>query len=197
MNQVTELLRLVPGASIEDAVVRLSTLFDLMTTAKGFRTAEILRKTDEHDLVLVLHTWDDIDDWHAFRSSETKMTFAAARPDFLYQFVPCGINWLPQQSEGPEETMDGDYVRRELIRDAALPMTGPNVITSRTFSYRDYEPSLCGVALRLTRLHSIPSAVPAPGEPVLADELYESLKKHSVLPINATTAIARQVDLAR
>ena len=190
MNQVTEMLRLVPGASIDDAVTRLSTLMDLMKPARGFRTAEVLRKTDEPDLLLVLHTWDSIDDWHTFRCSDTKMAFAAARPDFLYQFVPCGINWLLQESDGSDGSLEGDYVQRELARRPLEPATGPNVVSSRTFSYQDYEPSLEGVMLRLTRLHAAPSITPlaSTGDDLLAQETYESLKKQSVLAERAKVA---------
>jgi heme-degrading monooxygenase HmoA len=174
MNQVTELLRLVPGASIDDAVTRLRTLFDLMNSSEGFRDAELLRKVDEPDLMLVLHTWDDIADWTAFRSADTKMAFSATRPDFLYTFVPCGIDWLDKEGEHSQE---GGFVHRELIREALKPSSGPEVVCSQTFSYQDYEPSLEGVSLRLTRLLSAPTTPPRTGDDVLADEMYESVMK--------------------
>ncbi len=175
MNQVTELLQLVPGASIDDAVARLKTLFDLMNSSKGFRDAELLRKTDEPDRLFVLHTWDDLADWTAFRSADTKMAFSASRPDFLYTFVPCGINWLPREGT---HSQDGDFVRRELIHEALAPSTGPNVVCSETFSYQDYDPTLDGVSLRLTRLSSTPTTPRRTGDDVLADEVYESVMKY-------------------
>jgi heme-degrading monooxygenase HmoA len=184
MNQVTEMLRLTPGASVGDAVIRLSTLFDLMTRADGFRGAEILRKLDEPDLLLVLHSWDDIQDWHAFRCSDTKMTFAAGRPDFLYQFMPCGINWTPQEGEG---SFEGDFLRRELVQAEIGPNAGAGVLASQTFSYRDYDPAWQGVTLRLSRYDRAPRPLPAAGA-VLADEVYESVKKHAMEGARARVA---------
>ena len=174
MNQVTELLQLVPGASIDDAVIRLTTLFDLMAHARGFQRAEILRRTDQPDRMLVLHAWDEIGDWTDFRSSETKMAFTSSRPAFLYTFLPCGIDWLLQEGEVSQE---GDFVHREVIREALNPASGHEVIASQTFTYQDYEPALEGAWLRLTRLGSAPTIGKNDDEHILDDEVYESIKK--------------------
>jgi heme-degrading monooxygenase HmoA len=177
LNQVTELLRLVPGASIEDAIIRLSTLFDLMARAPGFQRAEVLRKTDEPDKLLVMHSWNELADWTDFRSSDTKIAFTASRPDFLYTFMPCGIDWLLQDGES---TQEGDYVHREVIRDVLQPASGLDVTASQTFTYQDYEPRLEGAWLRLTRHSSAPTQPRHEDDRAVADEVYESVKKFSM-----------------
>jgi len=176
MNQVMEMLRLVPGASEDDAVTRLSTLFEMMSRAKGFHEAEVLRSTEEAGLLLVLHMWDSIDDWHAFQSSDMKIAFSASRPAFLYAFVPCGMNWLVQSGLGRGQ--DGAFLRRQVIREPLTPHLGPDVVSSQTFSYQDYEPALADAMLRLTRLRSAPSQPKLTGECVLTDDVYESVHRH-------------------
>ena len=178
MNQVMEILRLVPGASGDDAVARLSTLFEMMSRAKGFHESEVLRSTDEPGLLLVLHTWDSIEDWHAFQSSDIKIAFSASRPAFLYTFEPCGMNWLLQSGEGRGQ--DGAFLRREVIREPLEPYSGPDVVASQTFSYQDYEPALAGAMLRLTRLRSAAALPKLTGECVIADDVFESLYRHTV-----------------
>ena len=175
MNLVTELLRLAPGASEGDAVARLSTLFEMMSRAKGFRDAEVLRRTDDPGRLMVLHTWDEIEDWHAFQTSDTKLAFSASRPAFLYNFEPCGINWLLQA--GGESLAEAPFVHRQLIKQPLAPLFGPDIVASQTFSYQDYEPSLEGAMLRLTRSNSLPGDAKLPGDCVLADELYESVHR--------------------
>lgn len=178
MNQVMEMLRLVPGACESDAIARLSTLFEMMSRAPGFNNAEVLRSMNEPGLLLVLHTWDGIDDWHTFQTSDTKIAFSSSRPAFLYNFEPCGMNWLLKAGEAGE----GAYLHRQLIRDSLLPDTGPEVISSQTFSYQDYEPSLEGAMLRLTRTNALPAQSLPVGGGVLADDVFESVHRHSVVP---------------
>src|SRR5690606_13254218 len=138
MNQVTEMLRLAPGASVSDAIARLSTLFDMMGAQKGFRSAEVLRRTDEPDLLLVLHAWDSIQDWQAFRSSDAKVSFSAGRPASLYSFVPCGMDW---RLESGDVEGEGSCLRMEVLKGPAEPVTGRGVRASATFTYQDYEPA--------------------------------------------------------
>lgn len=194
MNQVTELLRLVPGASLEDAVIRLTTLSDLMSNAKGFRDVEILRRLDDPSLIMVIHTWDGIEDWTNFRSSDVKLVFAASRPDFLYNFVPCGVNW---HREAGEHTQAGTYVRRELVIGPQEPASGPDVLSSEVLAYQDYEPTLEGATLRITRLRYVPPETATLSDTVLADEVYESVKKRAALDAYAETLVPEQVRAAR
>ena len=176
MNQVMEMLRLAPGATENDAVARLSTLFDMMSRANGFHEAEVLRSIDEPGLLMVLHTWDSISDWTAFQTSDTKMAFSASRPAFLYSFEPCGMNWLLQAGES---THEGAFVRRHVIIEPLEPLSGPGVVCSQTFSYQDYEPALAGAMLRLTRARTEPSKGRDSGESVIADDVFESLHRHA------------------
>ena len=176
MNQVMEMLRLAPGATENDAVARLSTLFDMMSRAKGFHEAEVLRSTDEHGLLLVLHTWDSIEDWTTFQTSDTKMVFSASRPAFLYSFEPCGMNWLLCAGHGSDEA---SYLHRRIAIEPLEPTSGAGVSASQTFAYQDYEPSLAGAMLRLTRTHTEPSRARLDGDSVVADDVFESLYRHS------------------
>ena len=187
MNQVTEMLRLATGASEGAAIARLSGLFEIMSGEKGFRRAEVLRRIDEPDVLLVLHAWDRIEDWQAFQSSEAKTAFSAGRPASLYTFLPCGMNW--RLEAGDSERPDGAFLRREVTREPARPRFGPDIVASATFSYQDDEPSLAGATLRLTRLGSAPSLPQVAGALVLADEVYE--------PVYARTPVPEQTEAAR
>ena len=173
MNQVTEMLQLGPDASESEAIARLSKLFATMVGARGFRNVELLRRLDEPGLLLVLHTWDNIEDWQAFQSSDVKIGFSASRPANLYRFLPCGMNWLLQ--EGAGAGIDGAFLRREVLHETAVPSSGPDVVSSQTFAYQDYEPSLVGTTLRLTRLRAVPDPARVTSEGVVADEVYESV----------------------
>jgi heme-degrading monooxygenase HmoA len=179
MNQVMEMLRLAPGATEDDAVARLSTLFDMMSRAGGFHEAEVLRSFDEPGLLMVLHTWDSISDWTAFQTSDTKMAFSASRPAFLYNFEPCGMNWLLQAGEAAEE---GAILHRQVLIDDIEPLSGPDVVSSQTFSYQDYEPLLAGAMLRLTRTRVEPASPRLTGGGcVIADDVFESLHRHKAI----------------
>jgi len=182
LNQVTEMLRLAPGATEGDAVTRLSTLFEMMNRAKGFREAEVLRSTAEQGLLLVLHSWDNLEDWTAFQTSDTKIAFSSSRPAFLYNFVPCGMNWKLEDAAGNGE---GAFVRREVIRESLEPRSEADATSSRTFVYQDYEPSLAGAMLRLTRMHAPPTQLRVVESCVLADEAYESLNRFAGAPVEA------------
>ena len=171
MNQVTEMLRLAPGAPVTEAIARLAWLFEMMSREKGFRNAELVRNVEDPDLLLVLHAWDNIEDWQAFRSSDAKIGFAVQRPDSLYTFQPCGMNW--RHEAGESTSRGGAILRREVVREPAAPRTGPGVVTSATFSYRDYEPEFAATTMRLTRLRSAPGLRCVVRDNVVIDDLYE------------------------
>ena len=59
MNQVQEMLRLTSADKSDEAVLRLSGLFRLMSQQPGFLGAEVLRGIDEPGTLLVLHAWRD------------------------------------------------------------------------------------------------------------------------------------------
>ena len=175
MNQVQEMLRLTSADKSDEAVLRLSGLFRLMSEQPGFLGAEVLRSFDEPETLLVLHAWRDLEDWQTFQTSPDKVAFSASRPEALYSFVPCGMNWRSLQADGER---DGALLRREVIRDESLALRrGEGVSGCQTYVYVEEEPALyVGCTLRLTRLsgpqrHETPFSA---GE-VLVDELYESL----------------------
>jgi heme-degrading monooxygenase HmoA len=176
MNQVTEMLRLAPGASDRDAVARLAGLFEIMSRQPGFQSAEVLRRIDRPDTLLVLHAWDRIEDWQAFQRSEAKVSFSASRPASLYSFVPCGMNWRLEAAVG--DVAEGPFLRREVLRGpAALAAATSDILAGATFSYADDEPEFAGATLRLTRLQSALGTSDIAPDPVLADEVYESLMR--------------------
>jgi len=177
MNQVTEMLRLTPGASIENAIARLSSLFDMMDAAPGFQTSEILRNQGDPDLLLVLHAWDDITDWQSFQTSDAKVAFSAGRPAALYSFVPCGMNWSTDEP-GPLP-QDGAFLHREVVRGAQSPATGAGVVSSHVLTYQDNEATYLGATQRFTRHDAAPTVSPALDDTVIADEVYESVHKHA------------------
>jgi heme-degrading monooxygenase HmoA len=174
LNQVTELLRLTSTAKLPEAVARLSTLFDLMSLQPGFQSAEIKRSVDEADLLLVVLTWDHLSDWTAFQSSEAKINFAANRPEGLYDFLRCGMNWSVEASAG--FSTSGRYLRREVVRGRVAPAEGPMIVLSRVGSYVDYEPEYEGATMRTTWLNDLDTPLPSTGNcEVLSDGLYEAL----------------------
>jgi hypothetical protein len=181
------MLRLAPGATEQEAITRLSTLFEMMNRAAGFREAEVLRNTAEPGLLLVLHAWDTLEDWSAFQTSDTKIAFSSTRPAFLYNFIPCGVNWHYEETNGGAD--EGAFVRREVIRETLAPRTDADVASSRTYAYQDYEPSLVGATLRLTRMHAAPAQLRAVESCVLADEAYESLYRFAVASVEAGQSI--------
>jgi heme-degrading monooxygenase HmoA len=178
MNQVMEQLRLAPGATESEAITRLSTLFEMMSRAKGFREAEVLHSLADPGLLLVLHSWDRLEDWTTFQTSDTKIAFSSSRPAFLYNFMPCGMNW---KLEDGAATGEGSFVRREVIQEALEPRSGPDVVSSQTFSYRDYEADLTGAMLRLSRSNAAPSQLRAIEGCVLTDDVYEHVHRHSAV----------------
>jgi heme-degrading monooxygenase HmoA len=175
MNHVQEMLRLISADKSDEAVLRLSGLFRLMSEQPGFLGAEVLRSLDDPETLLVLHAWRDLVDWQTFQTSPAKVDFSAGRPGSLYSFVPCGMNWRSSQADGERE---GALLRREVVRDESLALRrGEGVSGCQTYVYVDEDPALhIGCTLRLTRLsgpqrHETPFTA---GE-VLVDELFESL----------------------
>jgi heme-degrading monooxygenase HmoA len=187
MNQVTEMLRLAPGASVEDAVARLAGLFEMMRGEPGFCSAEVLRRLDEPSVLLVLHAWERLEDWQAFQTSPPKLDFSASRPASLYTFVPCGMNW---RLEAGGLDGAGAFLRREVLRGEAAPRSGAEVTSSATNAFEGSEADHAGTALRLSRLRSVPAAHDAV-EGVVADELYESLLQVSAAATKAAAARGR------
>jgi hypothetical protein len=181
------MLRLAPGATETEAITRLSTLFEMMSRASGFREAEVLRSISEPGFLLVLHAWDSLEDWTAFQTSDTKIAFSSTRPAFLYNFIPCGVNWRYEKTNG--QPGEGAFVRREVIREVLEPRSDAGIGASRTFVYQDYEPTLVGTTLRLTRMHAPPAQLRAVEGYVLADEAYESLHRYAGAAIETGQSI--------
>jgi heme-degrading monooxygenase HmoA len=111
MNQVQEMLRLTAADKSDEAVLRLTGLFRLMSEQPGFLGAEVLRAIHEPETLIVLHAWRDLADWQTFQTSQPKLDFSASRPEALYSFLPCGMNWRSQQADGARE---GALLRREV-----------------------------------------------------------------------------------
>lgn len=173
MNQVTEILQLPAAERQAEAIERLQSLFEMMKTHLGFVDAELLVDVDHPELLLVLHTWEDISDWQDFRASDDKISFMATRPEDLYSFVSCGTNWLLESTAG--EATETRYLRREVLRG---PYVAPLLhAPSQTFRYQDYEPAFQGATLRLSRLDAPSDAAPTPalGIEVIADAVYETV----------------------
>ncbi len=175
MNQVQEMLRLTSADRSDEAVLRLTGLFRMMSEQRGFISAEVLRSINDPETLVVLHAWRDLADWQSFQTSQPKLDFSASRPESLYSFVPCGMNWRSMQADGARE---GALLRREVIRDESPALRrGSGIEGCQTYVYVDDEPALYrGCALRLTRLSGPQSdETPASDGEVLVDELYESL----------------------
>ncbi|HEU0075924.1 MAG TPA: antibiotic biosynthesis monooxygenase family protein [Dehalococcoidia bacterium] len=175
MNQVQEMLRLKSADKSDEAVLRLTGLFRMMSEQPGFIGAEVLRGINDPETLIVLHAWRDLEDWQTFQTSQPKLDFSASRPESLYSFVPCGMNWRSMQADGARE---GALLRREVIRDESLGLrTASGIEGCQTYAYVDDEPAQYrGCTLRLTRLSGPQAeAAPAPESEVLVDELYESL----------------------
>src|SRR4029079_5049993 len=92
MNQVTEMFRLNDTARTDEALARLSGLFDVMAQQPGFLHAEVTREVADAKTLLVFHAWSRLEDWQAFQKSQWKLDFMAARPEGLYSPVPVGMN---------------------------------------------------------------------------------------------------------
>ena len=174
MNQVQEMLQLTSADKSDEAVLRLTSLFRLMSEQPGFLGAEVLRAIHEPETLIVLHAWRDLADWQTFQTSQPKIDFSAGRPEALYSFVPCGMNWRSLQADGVRE---GALLRREVVRDESLPLrTGAGIEGCQTYVYVDEEPAQYrGCTLRLTRLSGPQTNETSYDAEVLVDELYESL----------------------
>lgn len=175
MNQVQEMLKLTSADQSDEAVLRLTGLFRMMSEQPGFLGAEVLRNINEPEMLVVLHAWRDLADWQTFQTSQPKLDFSASRPESLYGFVPCGMNWRSMQADGVRE---GALLRREVIRDESLGLRhGQGVEGCQTYVFVDEEPALYrGCTLRLTRLAgALNEETPVSDADVVVDELYESL----------------------
>jgi heme-degrading monooxygenase HmoA len=175
MNQVQEMLHLTSTDKSDEAVLRLTGLFRMMSEQPGFIGAEVLRGIGDPETLVVLHAWRDLVDWQTFQTSQPKLDFSANRPESLYSFVPCGMNWRSVQADGARE---GALLRREVIRDESLGLrSGSGIEGCQTYVFVDDQPGQYrGCTLRLTRL-SGPQTEDAPAleSEVPVDELYESL----------------------
>src|ERR1051325_6763303 len=109
MNQVTEMFRLYDTARTNEALSRLSGLFDVMAQQPGFLHAEVTREIADAKTLLVFHAWSRLEDWQAFQTSQWKLDFMARRPDGLYSPAPIGMNWTLLSEIGASP---GGYIRR-------------------------------------------------------------------------------------
>ncbi len=175
MNQVQEMWRLASAAKSDEAVLRLSGLYRLMSEQPGFLGAEVVRNINEPEILIAFHAWRDLSDWQTFQKSQPKLDFIASRPEGLYDPVPSGMNWRSMEANG---TREGALLRREVIRDESLALrSGGGIDGCQTYVFVDDEPALYrGCTLRLTRLAG-PQAeeTSASNAEVVVDELYESL----------------------
>jgi len=175
MNQVQEMMRLTAEGKLEEGLLRLSGLFRVMAEQPGFLGAEVVRNINEPETLIALHAWRDLSDWQAVQVSKWKLDFIATRPEDLYEMLPCGMNWRSAQADGARE---GALLRREVIRDEALPLrSGEGIEGCQTYVYVDEDPATyVGCSLRLTRLSGPQrNETPVSDSEVLVDELYESL----------------------
>ena len=125
MNQVQEMFKLNDAARLDEALSRLSGLFDVMAQQPGFLHAEVTRDAADEKTLLVLHAWERLEDWQAFQGSQWKLDFMAGRPEGLYNPVPIGMNWTLVAGE---EAPSGRFVRR------VLSLTRPAAIEGQVFS---------------------------------------------------------------
>src|SRR3954471_10727184 len=124
MNQVTEMFRFNDTARTDEALARLSGLFDVMAQQPGFMHAEGTREVADAKTLLVFHAWSRLEDWQAFQASEWKLDFMARRPEGLYSPAPVGMNWtLVLGAEAPAER----FVRR------AVSLSEPDLAEGRVF----------------------------------------------------------------
>ncbi len=175
MNQVQEMWRLTSADKSDEGVLRLSSLYRLMTEQPGFLGGEVVRNINEPETLIVFHAWRDLADWQTFQKSQPKLDFIASRPKSLYDFVPCGMNWRSAEADGAHE---GALLRREVVRSESLALrSGDGVEGCQTYVFVDEEPALYrGCTLRLTRLSGPQSDdVSTPDGEVVVDEVYESL----------------------
>ena len=125
MNQVQEMFRLNDAGRLDEALSRLSGLFDIMAQQPGFMHAEVTRAANDDRTLLVFHAWQQLADWQAFQRSQWKIDFMARRPEGLYNPVPVGMNWTLVMGE---EAYSGRFIRR------TLSLTRPEGIHGQVFS---------------------------------------------------------------
>src|SRR4051794_14864078 len=109
MNQVQEMFKLNDVARTDEALARLSGLFDVMAQQPGFLHAEVTRDVSDAKTLLVFHAWAQLENWQAFQTSQWKLDFMARRPEGLYSPVPVGMNWTLVAGE---DAAHGGYIRR-------------------------------------------------------------------------------------
>ena len=175
MNLVQEMWRLASEDKSDEAVLRLSGLYRLMSEQPGFLSGEVVRNINEPDILIAFHAWRDLADWQTFQKSQPKLDFIAGRPEALYEPVPSGMNWRSMEASG---TRKGALLRREVIRDESPALrSGSGVEGCQTYAFVDDEPDLYrGCTLRLTRLAGpLDDQATASDAEVVVDELYESL----------------------
>lgn len=175
MNQVQEMWRLASENKSDEAVLRLSGLYRLMSEQPGFLSGEVVRNINEPDILIAFHAWRDLADWQTFQKSKPKLDFIAGRPEGLYEPVPSGMNWRSMEANG---TREGALLRREVIRDESLALrSGSGIEGCQTYVFVDEAPELYrGCTLRLTRLAGPQTEeASASNAEVVVDELYESL----------------------
>ncbi len=151
MNQVHEMLILTDGRAGE-AVERLQSLFALMAVQPGFIDATVGRGLDDETKLLVLHTWERLEDWQTFSASPVKVAFSATRPDALYTFEPIGMNWELDQTAG--SLTDATVVRHTVCREGAGPAIG-NAAASRIGHYVDNDVRFTGATIQLAYYPSL------------------------------------------
>jgi len=124
MNQVTEMFRLNDAARTDEALARLSGLFDVMAQQPGFLHAEVTREVADEKTLLVFHAWSRLEDWQAFQTSQWKLDFMARRPEGLYSPAPIGMNW---RLVSGEEAPAGRFIRR------AVSLSEPDMPQAQVF----------------------------------------------------------------
>jgi heme-degrading monooxygenase HmoA len=125
MNQVQEMFKLNDVARTDEALARLSGLFDVMAKQPGFLHAEVTRDATDAKALLVFHAWAHLEGWQAFQTSQWKIDFMARRPEGLYNPVPVGMNWTLVTGE---EGASGRFIRR------VLSLTRPEGIEGQLFT---------------------------------------------------------------
>jgi heme-degrading monooxygenase HmoA len=165
MNQVTEMFRLNDTARTDEALVRLSGLFDVMAQQPGFLHAEVTREVADAKTLLVFHAWSRLEDWQAFQTSEWKLDFMARRPEGLYSPAPVGMNWtLVSGDQAPA----GRYIRRAVsqteptgVQGQLLRAAGDDDSYPAPWMTLEYSDAASGGDGWFEVLHSQPGAVVA------------------------------------
>ena len=121
MNQVTEMFRLNDVARTDEALKRLSGLFQVMAQQPGFLHADVTREVADAKTLLVFHAWARLEDWQAFQTSQWKLDFMARRPEGLYSPAPVGMNWTLMSGD---QAPSGRFVRRTVSQTEPLGVQG-------------------------------------------------------------------------